>query len=377
MTDDIEILLDRASSAPLRAFDADDIVARGRAGLRRRRIGLGGAAAAGVAAVSVAALALTSTLGAGTSPRSGVGGQPGPAYTLPELDPDTAYYWHSRDRQDDAASARLTEALVGHFAANLPQAKVVAYGPDFQPDGSTYRTRLVSPGAPDSPLRVSRYTNELVAARGTGSVADGTVQDGEWPTFTPVDPPEPVHEQPVYRLRESAAVQVEDDTAFTLNHLAGTEVAFDGSGKDQTDLLRIALFPTGGYRAGYDPAQIGAREPSDGYLVEGCETYDVTSAHQGTADDRRFSFDCRESTGPSGERVVSVAAHETYVSAGATFTINTVVVRRTDGTALVVSDTPQPGLDWKQGRDRVPGQPALTLGELTRLALALPLVAVA
>jgi hypothetical protein len=350
---DIKTLLDRASSAPLLAFDADEVVARGRARLRRRRVGLAGGVAVGVAAAVAAGLALTSTVG----PTHQIGGPPsGPRYTLPDLDPGVHYYWHSQGRANDATAAQLSEAVVDYLAANLATAKVVAYGPDFEDDGATYRRRLVSPGSPDSPLRLSRYTNELVTLSDPGSAA--------------------AYVEPVYRLWESGTPRAEDDSVSTLDQLSGAELALDGSGQDQIDLLRVALFPAGGYRSGVDPAKMGARRPSDGYLVEGCETYDVTDAHKGTADDRRFSFDCVESTGSRGERVVAVAAHETYLRGGARFTLHTVVVYRTDGTAVVVSDTPRPGLDWEQGGGRVPGAPGLSLDDLTDLALALPLVTI-
>lgn len=362
MTDDIKVLLDHASSAsPLKAFDIDTVVRRGRGRARRRRLGLAGGGLFGVAALTAATIGLSSVIApqTGAAPEQ-VGGTQPPAktYTLPELDPAKKYYWRSYDwksqpRVDDATAAELTDALRSYLAEHFPQLKVIQYGPEEElftnPDGSSYpraKAKLVAPDDEQSPFRVSRYTNRLVTEGG-----------------------QIVHEQPVYRVRYASEAANGD----TLDFLSGAEIAVDGSGVDQTDLLRVALYPAGGFRIGYDPSQDGWRDPVNGYLIKGCDTYDVTDAHEGTTDDRRFSFDCTESTGPNGERILAVAFHETYLDADVTSTINTVVVYRTDGTAVVVGDTPRPGLNWRQGQP-APETPGLTIEALTGLALAVPIV---
>jgi len=179
-----------------------------------------------------------------------------------------------------------------------------------------------------------------------------------------------VHEQPVYRFRYPGAVN-ED----TLHVYSGIQIAVDGSGADQIDLLRVALYPAGGFRIGYDPSRDSQDSPVNGYLVKGCDTYDKTDAHEETtADDRRFSFDCTESTGPNGERIFAVASHVTYLDADLTYTIHTVVVHRTDGTAVVVSDTATPGFNWSQGKPTSATTSGLSIEALTGLALAVPIV---
>lgn len=203
-------------------------------------------------------------------------------YTLPELDPAGTYHWRSRGREDDATAAELTDALRNHLAEHSPQLRVVQRGPESDPitdpgtgevSGITYQVKLVALDDGQSPFRVARYTNRLVAEGG-----------------------QVVHEQPVYRLWYDRDAQRDDEE--TLGFLSGAEIAVDGPGVDQTDLLRVALYPAGGFRSGYDPGQDGRRDPVNGYLVKGCDTYDVTDAHEGPTDDRRFSFDCTESTGP-------------------------------------------------------------------------------
>ena len=360
MTTDIKSLLDRASASPPPwVLDSDTVVARGRNRARRRRVGLASGAVVGVAATVALASLLAPPTGA-APPASAIPTSPtAPRVdTLPDLDPNDHFIWSSRGREDDAVGATLTESLVDHFADHLPGAKVVQYGPEFEADGSTYKATLVTPGAPGSLFGIARYTNSLVS-------------------WAPVGPeaPVPAFSAPVYRLRTTVAADA-DDAMTTLDHLAGIEIAVDGVGEDQLDLLRIALFPAGSYRSGTDPVRQGMRQPLDGYLVEGCEAYLVTDAHQGTEDDRRFDFDCDESTGPLDERVVTVAAEETYLAHWISYTINTVVVYRTDGTAVVVSDTPQPGRHWKQGSSRAPGTPGLDLNELTAIALTVPLVTI-
>lgn len=82
-------------------------------------------------------------------------------------------------------------------------------------------------------------------------------------------------------------------------------------------------------------------------------------------------------TGPGGERILQVAHHETYLDVDRTFTLHTVVVYRSDGTAVVLSATARPGLNWTQGSGTVPTTPGLSLDALTSLALAVPLVPIA
>jgi hypothetical protein len=370
MSSDIRSLLDGASStSPPWVLDSDAVVARGRERTRRRRVRLASGAVVGVATVTAATLALTSMLapptGVAPPPDAGppAGTQPPPARTLPELDPSKHYSWVSRERVDDAVGAALTKSLVDHFAQHpvLARAKVLQRGPEFEVDGVTHKVTLVTPGAAGSLFGVARYTNDLVSSAPPGG--------GEAPP--------PAFSAPVYRLRSNVATGPDEDSTMTLDHLAGIELAVDGVGEDQLDHLRIALFPKGTYRSGHDAAKQGARQPLDGYLVEGCDAYLVTDAHPGTEDDRRFDFDCHESIGPDDARIVTVAAEETYLAHWISYTINTVVVYRTDGTAVVVSDTPQPGRHWKQGSSRAPGTPSLDLTELTAIALAMPLVAIA
>jgi hypothetical protein len=359
MSGDIKCLLDRAATAsPPWVLDSDAVVARGRERTRRRRVGLASGAVVGIATVTAATLALTSMLAPSTGATPPTG--PPPIGTLPELDPNQHHYWASSGREDDEVGAELTGSLVDFLAEHLPEVKVLQYGPDFESDGFTYKVRLVAPGAEGSLFGMARYTNDLVSSD---------------PLVGRAAPP-PAFSAPVYRLRSNVATGPDEDTEGTLGHLSGIEVAVDGVGEDQLDLLRIALFPEGSYRGGYDPAKWGAREGSNGYLVEGCEAYLVTDAHEGTEDDRRFDFDCDESTGPSGERVVTVAAEETYLAHWISYTINTVMVYRTDGTAVVVSDTARPGRHWKQGSSRAPNTPSLDLNELTAIALAMPLVTI-
>jgi len=358
MTDDIKVLLDQASSAsPLKAFDIDTVVRRGRDRARRRRLGLAGGGLVGVAALTAATVGLSSVIApqTGSAPAQ-VGTQP-PAktYTLPELDPSETYHWRSYDGGvDDATAAELTDALQNYVVMHFPQLRVIKYGPEEEtftnPDGSSYtrdKARLLAPDDEQSPFRVSRYTSRLVTESG-----------------------QIVHEQPVYRFRYPGAVN-ED----TLDVWSGLDIAVDGSGADQIDLLRFALYPAGGFRTGYDPAQDGERHAVNGYLVKGCDTYDVTDAHEGTTeDDRRFSFDCTESTGPNGEQIVAVALHETYLEGDLTITFNTVVVHRTDGTAVVVGDTPRPGFNWRHGQPTSATTSGLSIEALTGLALAVPIV---
>jgi len=365
MTDDIKVLLDQASGAsPLEAFDIDTVLRRGRGRARRRRLGLAGGGLFGLAALTAATVALNSALAPQTGSAPGQVGNtqpPAKTYTLPELDPAKTYHWRSYDWNsqggvDDATAAELTDALRNYVAEHLPELKVIQYGPGEEtftnPDGSSYtrtKAELLAPDDEQSPLRFSRYTNRLVTEGG-----------------------QIVHEQPVYRFRYPGAVN-ED----TLDFWTGVQIAVDGSGADQIDLLRVALYPAGGFRIGYDPAQDGRRHAVNGYLVKGCDTYDVTDAHEGTTeDDRRFSFDCTESTGPNGERIFAVAFHETYLEADVTLTVNTVVVHRTDGTAVVVSDTATPGFNWSQGQPTSATTSGLSIEALTGLALAVPIVTI-
>lgn len=76
MTDDIKVLLDQASSAsPLKAFDIDTVLRRGRGRARRRRLGLAGDGLFGLAALTAATVALNSALAPGTGAAPGqVGG---------------------------------------------------------------------------------------------------------------------------------------------------------------------------------------------------------------------------------------------------------------------------------------------------------------
>jgi hypothetical protein len=174
MTDDIKVLLDQASSdSPLKAFDIDTVVRRGRGRARRRRLGLAGGGLFGVAALTAATVALSSAIAPHTGPAPGqVGGTQPPAktYTLPELDPAKTYHWRSYGGHvDDATAAELTDALRSYIAEHFPALKVIKYGPEEEtftnPDGSSdtrNKAKLLAPDDEQSPLRVSRYTNRLV-----------------------------------------------------------------------------------------------------------------------------------------------------------------------------------------------------------------------
>lgn len=376
MTEDIRDLLDRASTGDAYAFDTDAVVRKGKSRRRRRMYGMGGAATLGVAAITALTVALASANGggAGTGPggnAAATGGSPtgsetvnAQEYTLPTLDPAKTYYWNSAGRQDDAVGTQITASVLAYVNGAFPDAKAIQNGPEFEDDGVSYQRKLVAPGAEGSLFQVAKYTNSLVEV---------TVEDGSW------TPGASVHDEPVYRLRTGDAssdpvIAEMTDSMTTLDHYSGLSLVQDGTTSGKTDLLRLALYPAGGYKDGTDPSARGLRQPVNGYLAEGCDSYDMPGQHGDGG--RRFSFDCVPSTGPNGEQIMAITMHEKYLGAGADFLTYTVVVKRTDGTAVVVGSTVSQSLEWKQG-EPAPKAPWMSIADLTGMALAVPMVPIA
>ncbi|MEV0650379.1 hypothetical protein AB0I28_34480 [Phytomonospora sp. NPDC050363] len=367
MTEDLKIMLDHASEqSPPHALDTDTVVKRGRNRVRRRGLALVGGAALSVAAVTAVSVAVASSLP--TAPKAEetppvAAAEPPPDYTLPDLDPDGRFEWNSAERTDDATGAQLTAALTAYFAGHHPEAKVARWGPektDVNGNNFSYVRNLAELTEPQSTFQVSRYTNQLIDAEVELDLENPDLESRV------------VYTAPVYRLWNGGELRTDVDTGATIGRATGAPIAFDGEGADQLDDLQVALFPPGGYRTGHDATKDSIGDPGNGHLVEGCDDHDVKGHHGGPGTE--VTYRCDELAGPNGERITTVAARETYKQDGTTLALNTVVVIRTDGTALVVTDSPTTGMEWTQGSGDGPGGPALDLDELTELALAVPLV---
>jgi len=362
MTEDIKILLDEASgrSSPSYLVDTELVVARGRRRVRRRGFALAGGTAAAVAVVTAAAVIGASAwsganLPAASPPAPPASVAPPPDYTLPALDPDKKYIWYSDGRQDDTSAALITEAIRAHFEENFPDAKAVV--PLDDPDDPYEEIQTPLPlDDPLSGFAVSRYTNRLIEFTPGGS----------WGSANPN-----VHEEPVYRLWSNGAQDPLADSGSTNVPMeSGALIAFDGEGADRTDALGIALYPAGGYAEGGDGDEGTMGFPFNGHLTEGCKDFDLPSRHGGTS--TRMDFTCKEKTGPNGERILTTIAEESNGD-GVFQSTQTVVVIRDDGTAVVVTAMPRPGVDWEQGQSFDRGT-TVDLTDLTGMALAVPLV---
>ncbi|GIG65529.1 hypothetical protein [Phytomonospora endophytica] len=354
MTDDIRDLLDRAAAkSPPRTLDADLVVTRGRGRVRRRRLALTGGTALGVAAFTAATIALTALVGPGaavTTPDGAASAsetpvEPTPSSDLPPLPPGSDYYWFGDDRVDDDAGAELTQALVSYLREHHPEARSV----DMVADGTGGMRPELRPV--DANLQISRHTAYLV----------------------PLDSPNnmdsfaSVHDQPVYQIWDSSPKQTADAVFAMFGMYSGARLAIDGADAEVEDWLDVTLFPSGGFLPGTDNvSRDGITQPANGYLTEGCDAYEGRNYTGGRA---AYTFDCDESAGPGGERILTVAAHQRN-DWGVT-TVHTVVVIRADGTGLVVRDWPTPVHDTEPDG---PLDPSLDMGELTALALAIPIV---
>lgn len=330
-----------SGAVPLSTLDEDGIVRAGRRRAGARRIGFVGAFALGLAALTGGIVALQP--GGGTAPVEAAS-QEQPSYPIPGLDVNRQWAWRLDGLTDGRpeptrtdATRKITDAL-WTWIEGRDDLAVTRY----DPAANTY-------------VPVTRETFPDVV-RDIQSLYD--VTDG---AETPQG-----YQRPVYRLGESVYGQEHDDLSWTFAENAGANV--------MDESVRLAYYPKDSYLYGAQSSHYGdPSQPAPHELVAGCEDY---SYDAGEYAPRVGSFDCAESTGPNGERVIVVDWTETTGTTSHR-TSRTVVLYRADGNAVVVSDSAYTSTH-SAAIDAVPADPRLTLGaeDLVGLAAAMPDVVV-
>lgn len=318
--------------APPLATDADAMTARGRRRVRTRRMrGYGGLAA--FAAVTVGAAYV---LGGLVRPAEPVQ----PTYALPELDPAAYDYWtftYDGSPTETPETVRLTNG-VWNAVHTVPG---LEYTSDEWLTGWDGKSREGMP-----PLW--RAVNQL-ALNG--------------------DPDHIVYSAPFYgTFAAPDRTYLRRSGAAPLGGIDTPAVEFD-----------VRLLPKGGY-LGANPSADAARPLS--LLTWGPYTQPVCADAE-RPDGTSFTYECSETTGPDGRRVLRAVQliTEEYTSS----VEQTVVVYQSNGDALTLHTTVRwaLGLDYESGavkplspQDVANAKAYLTIDELTSIALAIPEVIV-
>lgn len=358
---DVRHMLDAAlqdEPAP-RALDLDALEQAGRRRIRRRRLTFAGAATASIVFVTAAALTLPgayagsgeATPDTGYGPAAGDEDEP-PAepidYTLPELDPDASYAWRTKNATESDTTTALSEIVVNHIEDVYPDFQTVGWDAEARSDNSDAWV-ATDPRGDLAPLKFHLYDAELAASDKLGNPHE-----------------EPVHTQPIYAAGEM-------DLLTPLEPHEAPKLVLRGEDTTHVDSLGIQIFPAGGYLEGTDEAtQLGIDDPRNGYLAEGCDDYEITDSHEGTDDDRLYEFDCGETTTESGAKVLSVTRSTTYLDAMVVYVQHTVVIYRTDGSAVRLSSDVQVPLGWTQGTPFDGVDTTLDTEYLAELGLTIP-----
>ncbi|GLZ81040.1 hypothetical protein Afil01_58470 [Actinorhabdospora filicis] len=357
MTEDLKILLDEASSSgsPPLAFSAEDVVAKGRRRSQRRT----GFAGAGLAVLTVLAVGAGVVLNGGGGGSPVAAGEPSPSDSSPSVWVTRLYppegapvYWGStwatRDATGDAISATLAAYLKQHY----PNVKNVLWGPGEAPEYNNTKT-LVDPADPGSSFRIDRYQAMLTTSR-----------DGSYSVMMDM--------VPIYRNWSGETGPGDDmgggDNADPVGNDEGIQLVVDGGdGTENVEALRVAVFPANTYVQGFDSSAEGTFSPTGGRLISGCDEQTEPGEHG--KPDTKITFECDETTGPNGERILTSV--RTAWWKGSPITDYTAVVYRADGTAVVLGTKAEKPIGWKQGQsfDREPG---LSMADMIAMALAVP-----
>ncbi|CAM3573468.1 hypothetical protein [Stackebrandtia soli] len=348
MNDDIKRALGSAldTSGPPPVVDIDALERAGSRMARRRALSMAGGATAAIAAVTAGVLAMTSVFAGAdpnpTTPENDTAATTAPL-EFPELDPDRVYMWSGiGPNETDDTSIELRAALVAYLDTRYP---------DWQAIGSDDGQEVLIDPSSATVLDFGRIPSGLME------------MPVDLPDVIDLDDFEVVLEAPIY--------QFVDSLGDPLARYSGVGVALDGTG-ETVDSLTIAAMPAGSYLEGNDEANVDYTQPINGHLLRGCETFDITDAHEGTGDDRRFSFDCDTVT-VDGLTIERVTDRETYTAGDVTIVRHTVVVHQPNGTAMRISVAASQPIGWEQGQG-APESPSISLDDLTDLAMALPVI---
>ncbi|GIG67269.1 hypothetical protein [Phytomonospora endophytica] len=136
------------------------------------------------------------------------------------------------------------------------------------------------------------------------------------------------------------------------------------------DVLEIAYYPKGSYLPGAR-TQPGGSYADYRHLTEGCE--DLTYNAQGRAG-WTTGFECAESDGPGGERVLSMEITTNNPSRTSEHRYNRVVVYYPDGNAVVITDHAPSWQERDDGHNATLSgtSPGLGTDELAALAFRIP-----
>ncbi|MEV0647662.1 hypothetical protein AB0I28_20575 [Phytomonospora sp. NPDC050363] len=318
-----------AELTPPSAITGESIIHKGRQVRVRRRLFGGGAVMAGLAAVVAAVLVVPGLLPGSVDPDAARPPYPPvdqPEFPLPELDPAGMYVWFPRE---DASRTPETEAI---SAAWLESVLAI--------DGAiAYSYEGEDPTSPWQPLAEDNYDHVLRSWR---ALAVTYPSDPEG-FFRPLDSGE--YLAPLY---------------------SGGSVALVFADGVWPEELSVEVHAKGSFLPGVGEVDSRSDWEQAPYVVHGCAGMDD--------DPNVLSYSCTNSTGPNGEAVATVEYSMARPSGVASR--RQVALFRTDGTAVVVSDSLTPlsedvGIIDGQGGDFV-----LTGEDLLDLALGIPPVPV-